>query len=310
MPKGISVHVGVNQPDPSFGVVTLQGCVNDANAMFQIAQDNGFEAKAPFLDTGATLESVEAAILDAANSLDAGDIFLFTFAGHGSIRPTTFSAAELDSQDETILLFDCILIDNYLRLNLWSQFKKDVRILGIADSCHSGTALLSKPPNPTKDHIPMPSVGNAIAAVSMTEASFPQRHCYVTDPPLVVQQIPVTLNRGFSAADRQRILNVNPEIHNEMQARLMPPGPLQADLLTLGACQDRELAGDGEDNGVFTRALLDVWDNGAFAGPDYNDFIRKIAEKVRLQTSSQQNPVLRPLIVNQDFVRQRPFTIE
>lgn len=318
MAKGISVHVGVNQAQPSFGVATLQGCVNDANAMFQIATDNGFEATPPFLNTEATLANVEAAILDAANRLDAGDIFLFTFAGHGSVTPTTFSSEELDSQDETILLHDCILIDNYLRRNLWSQFKQDVRILGIADSCHSGTVLTSIPPDDTPaDLIPMAVGGGGVAGVSVGKATVSRRDPGLTDPPLVVQRIPAIgkCDRAFSLADRERILEASPDIHKDMINRRKPLGPLNAKLLTLGACKDLELARDGADHGVFTRALLDVWNNGAFVpdpafGPDadYKNFISQIRKKV-LVTSPQQNPILRPLVIDQNFVKQRPFTI-
>jgi len=303
MAKGISVHVGVNNPKPSFGVNPLLGCVNDANTMFQIAKDNGFEAKPPFLNKEATLANVEAAILDAAGKLVAGDIFLFTFAGHGSTKPTTFSVAEPDSQDETILLFDCILIDNYLRRNLWSEFKKDVRILGIADSCHSGTALSEQPPPPTA---PIVSSGKPTAAVSVAQATLPRSYRTLTDPPLVIQRPPVICknDRAFSEADRRRILEVSPEIHNEMKAKLKPLLPLKATLLTLGACDDLELARDGADNGVFTGALKQVWSNGAFQG-NYEDFIGDIGEK----TSPEQHPILGPMVLNPNFVNQRPFMI-
>src|ERR1044071_2689629 len=57
MAKGISVHVGVNNPKPSFGVNPLLGCANDANTMFQIAKDNGFEAKPPFLTKKGRLQT-------------------------------------------------------------------------------------------------------------------------------------------------------------------------------------------------------------------------------------------------------------
>ena len=314
MAKGISIHIGINQANPSFEVATLQGCHGDAQAMFQIATDNGFEATPPFLDGMATRQNVEAAISEAAERLVAGDIFLFTFAGHGSINPTFSSPEELDSQDETILLHDCILIDNYLRLNLWSQFKAGVRILGIADSCHSGTALASAPGDidPASPSGPITLIGgagNVATAVSVAPAIHCREEPDPMDPPLVTQRIPQIgkYDRAFSLADKARILEVSPQIHNDMRASLKPAEPLRAKLLTLGACRDFELARDGETNGVFTKALIDVWDNGAFVG-NYDDFIRTIAQRVLL-TSPNQHSIRRPLVVDEDFISQRPFTI-
>lgn len=317
MGKGISVHVGVNQAQPSFGVHPLLGCHNDAQAMFQIATDRGFEATPPFLDEMATFANVKAAIIDAATRLEAGDIFLFTFAGHGSIRPTS-PALEIDSQDETILLHDCILIDNYLRLSLWPEFKEGVRILGIADSCHSGTVLASAPGDiePAPPSGPTTLIGGGggqvATAVAVAPAIHRQKELDPMDPPLVSQRIPEIgkHDRAFSEADRVRILAVSPQIHKDMQdeLELKPPAPLKAKLLTLGACRDFELARDGETNGVFTKALIDVWNNGEFEGENYTDFILEIAERVKL-ASPNQHPIRRPIDADEEFVNQRPFTI-
>ena len=313
MAKGISVHVGINQPDPSFDVNPLFGCENDAVEMSKIAAANGFEVIPPLLGDQAKFENVEAAILDAASRLVTGDIFLFTFAGHGDVSSTTFSPEEQDSQDEAILLYDCILIDNYLRRKLWSEFKKDVRILGIADSCHSGTVLTSIPPDDAADPIPMLTGSGAVAAVSVAQATVPRRDPALTDPPLVAQRVPAIgkCDRAYSEADRERILEkMNPELLEKLKGKPEPTPPLEAILLTLAACSDFQLARDGAEHGVFTQALIDVWDNGGFNGPDanYRNFIKQIRDKV-VPISPQQIPILRPISVDPNFVKQRPFTI-
>src|SRR5205814_2346373 len=77
----------------------------------------------------------------AAGQLTDGDIFLFTFAGHGTQRGAE-DPAETDFQDETLVLFDHILIDNVLRRELWPRFAPGVRVVMVSDSCHSGTVFM------------------------------------------------------------------------------------------------------------------------------------------------------------------------
>lgn len=57
------------------------------------------------------------------------------------------------------------------------------------------------------------------------------------------------------------------------------PPPLcnvPARILHLGACQDSQTAGDTEQNGVFTDALLHTWSGGAFTG-NWQQFRTRIA---------------------------------
>ena len=143
MAKGISLHVGIDEASHAFpNAPVLKGCKNDARAMRDIAALRGFSQSELLLDGKAKYDSVKNAISAAAAALVAGDIFLFTFAGHGSGVPD-IDRDEPDGQDETILLFDYMLIDDVLGRELWPLFKRDVRILVVSDSCHSGTFLVA-----------------------------------------------------------------------------------------------------------------------------------------------------------------------
>ncbi|HXQ71453.1 MAG TPA: caspase family protein [Pyrinomonadaceae bacterium] len=308
MPRGISVHVGVNNPDPVFGVTPLQGCVSDATSMRDIAVSRGFEAKI-FLDGNATFENVFEAILDATEQLTADDIFLFTFAGHGSFQSTIPSDEEADGQDETILLRDCVLIDNFLRRNLWSQFAEGVRILGVADSCHSGSVLSASHVGPSPG---IPSANAPSPALIMDGGGGPE--LATTFGTVVVEAAPPrpvspssTLVRAFTDADRGRIERLNPELHARLRSELLSgeDANVRASLLTLSACRDNQDALDGPEHGAFTQALLDVWNGGTFTG-NYDDFIAGISGRF---TPAQQSPNRRPELVDNAFLQQHPFTI-
>ncbi len=156
--KGVSLHIGVNAldpagypcdpPHPDFPngwTGELASCEADAIAMQALADSLGY--KSTLLKTKeATSATVSAAIQDAADNLESGDIFMITYAGHGGqVIDVTKDERELDRRDildETWCLYDRQFIDDELYV-LWSKFKAGVRILVILDCCHSGTAVRS-----------------------------------------------------------------------------------------------------------------------------------------------------------------------
>lgn len=151
MPVGRSLHVGINEPSPAFpSGGRLRGAENDAAAMRDLASSRNFEAELipPSL---ANYSTVITKLLGAAQASNPGDIFLFTFAGHGT-GELDDGNDEKDRQDEALVLTDTLLFDDDLRLKVWPAFKKGVRVLMIADSCHSGSVAAltveSKPKAP------------------------------------------------------------------------------------------------------------------------------------------------------------------
>ena len=143
--NNISLHVGVNRLDPNHYQGwngALSGCESDAQRMAEVARLGGFQAKV-LLTADATAEATLGEIYAAAQLLQAGDTFLLTCACHGSqivdeSDPRT--SEEDDGLDETWLLYNRMVTDDELYAAL-GQFRHDVKIFLIFDSCHSGTVV-------------------------------------------------------------------------------------------------------------------------------------------------------------------------
>lgn len=326
--KGISLHVGVNQVDPAlFDAPLLRGCENDAVEMFKLAEARGFTASEPILGQDATFERVQTAITDAAQELKQGDVFLFTFAGHGS-RRTDVDGDEADFQDETILLFDRILIDDFLRRALWSRFRSGVRIIGVADSCHGGSALLSSPNFATPAITTLPphtEIGDP--ALPDFEFSASQARAVVvpgkkglngagsSKHPLGSYNLPgmkpasIPVMREISPVASQAHLNRFTDIYEKLKSTIPDDADatLKADLLTLAACKDNEKTPDDFPNGAFTRALLDAL-NSSSPPASYDNLITDIKGIFDL-AGRHQTPVMKVAGPGENFSAQRPFSI-
>lgn len=255
MARGISVHIGVNVVDHDHYVdmIDLDFCEADAEAMAQLASGQKFETTL-LLGSEATRANVTSAILDAADTLEAGDIFLISYAGHGCFIPDKnkderkVKGHRLDRRDETWCLYDAQHVDDE-RAVLWSKFRKGVRICVLSDSCHSGTTARSG----DKDQ---------------KSANFKTR-----------------------AATREAALATY-EKHKEFYDALQQePPPRKADLLLISGCQDHEESGEDPDlgHGNFTYALTAIYEDGAFEG-SYED----LYQAVKMEMPDYQNPNLFP----------------
>jgi hypothetical protein len=79
---------------------------------------------------------------------------------------------------------------------------------------------------------------------------------------------------------------------------------IPAAVMIISGCAESQLAVDGSPNGLFTAALLRVWDKGGFKG-DYRAFVREITARM----PPTQSPVLTQRGSGKPFVRQRPFSL-
>jgi hypothetical protein len=254
MPKGISIHIGLNKVDPNYYEGwdgQLEACVNDAQAMQSIASSCGYNPTL-LLDEQATRLEVTKAINKAAQELASGDILLLTYAGHGSQVPDV-NGDEVDGYDETWVLHDGLLPDDTMYSAL-SQFSSGVRIVVFSDSCHSGSVLrmiydelLSAKDSPIAEQLPYRR-GKAPPKVRRMPNDIRDR---------VYQHYWEQIDTSQWAAGRGDRANI------------------VASAILISACQDNQLASDGDENGLFTGTLLDVWDDGQFTG-SYYAFWKKI----------------------------------
>jgi hypothetical protein len=342
MARGVSLHVGINSVSvEAFGAQNLVGCENDAVAMSKIALSRGFKPEDVTLLLGqeATFERVTSAIEEAAEGparLVSGDIFLFTFAGHGSRIPNTELAESLtdepDGMDESLVLFDRLLLDDYLRRVLWPKFNEGVRIVGVSDSCHSATVLfaLSDVNINISEHISLivsdasTAITNSISArkvkrMSRANVCSPPKNARRAAPAkasdeeeVVAEGLP---DRAISRATREAHDEQFKPFYEELKKKIpsLATAPaVGANLLLMAACEDGKktkdgvLHTDGLLHGAFTRELLAVWKNGAFAGT-YVTFMNAIIARITAQFP-EQLPIL-TLEGPPAFSSQQPFSI-
>lgn len=284
MPRGISVHVGLNRFDPAHydgWDGALIACEFDVDAMKAIAESRGFEA-ATLLTDAATAAAVTAEIERAARELAAGDFFFLTYSGHGGQVPDAHQDGdEPDRSDETWLLYDRQLVDDELYA-LWGKFQPGVRIFVLSDSCHSGTVTKA-----ITDDVP-----NVVATRASAEAQSPRFRAMPRD-------VMVATYRN------------NRETYDEIQASTLgsessPDGGVGATVLLISGCQDDQLSLDGFANGFFTENFLAVWNDGAWVGgyPLFHEAIRS-----RMPETQQPNYMR---VGSQDdvFEQQNPLALE
>jgi metacaspase-1 len=282
MATGISIHIGLNQVDPSHypSIQSLRGCVNDARAMEALARAQGFESTI-LLNEQATAAAVTAHLEAAANRLGNGDILLLTYSGHGAFVVDS-NQDENDSRDETWCLFDREMPDDELYA-LWARFSLGTRIVVISDSCLSGSV------------IKFFREQNALKQALLKESS------------LAGEIVLPESIRAVSTAEAREIFQHNAQVYLDLQERFSDGRTVEvlASVLLISACQEWEVSRDGDPNGLFTKALLRVWNGGKFSG-SYLDLHAQIHDLTRLVQRPNYLKVGEP---NPAFDTQRAFTI-
>jgi metacaspase-1 len=270
MAEGIALHLGVDRIDPSHYAGFdggLASCEHDAADLETIARAQGYSTST-LLAEAATTAAVGEAARDAAASLGDGDIFLLTFSGFGGEVPD--QNTDQRSRERTWALHDRQLPEDEL-VSLLTSFRPNVRLLIIDDSSASGTVRRDVPSSldlTSDEHVPrMRGIPSHVAS------EIYRRHSDVYDE----------IQRSCTTADEAAIA---------------------AAVMIMSGCTLNQVAMERGRNGVFTEALLQVWDNGGFTG-DYRQFETDVADRM----PPWQSPLLTQRGSGTPYVRQRPFSI-
>lgn len=131
--------IGINYINTPYA---LSGCIDDANRMKDLLTQHNFNSIQMLTDL-TSLKPTKQNILDNLKNMivnsQAGDILFFYFSGHGSYTYDR-NGDETDRRDEMIISSDLQgVIDDEIKSVISTNLKSDVTLVGLFDSCHSGT---------------------------------------------------------------------------------------------------------------------------------------------------------------------------
>ncbi|WP_420126199.1 caspase family protein [Longimicrobium sp.] len=136
MPRALSIHIGVNEPQTRYPGQPLRHSEATAWRMADLASRAGYNSLRVLRGAEATRQAVDDALAGAAQTAAAGDIVFISFSGHGS-RENDLDRDDRTGFDEAWCLYDDILLDDKLA-GFWRLFASGVRILVVVESCFSG----------------------------------------------------------------------------------------------------------------------------------------------------------------------------
>lgn len=224
--KTYALHIGLNGVDPDCYANNWEGTLNcceaDAKVMQDITKKLNYKSSKVLLTKAATRNAffIESSAIQA--QLQAEDLFVLTFSGHGGQVLDT-NGDEKDGWDETWCFYDGQLLDD--QVHDWLKtFKEGIRIFIITDSCHSGTMLKED------------------------EAS---------------------VRKWGRRKPRIKLEGV------------------KATVCLFSSSQEEQFSREKGKHGLFTQALLDVWDEAYYEG-NYAKFYQKIV--ARIPRHKEQTP--------------------
>lgn len=271
MSNGISLHIGLNKVNAAHynQLKNLVAAVNDAKFMHHYASNvMKYGQSDLLLDEDATTDRALAHLSDYARQLRAGDVLFLSYSGHGGQTQDLNSLQPGDELfDQTWCLYDRQLIDDELAL-AFSQFEEGVRILVVADSCHSGTV--------TKE---LPEGDDTLAALN---SAFEQQF----------YEIIAKNNMRTKSLNKQELSEIfvkNKDQYREIYARTRakgqrPASRVRAAVKLLAACQDSQVALDGLQHGLFTAHLRSLLEEGNGHGMNIGELARNLRAAVPYQT--------------------------
>lgn len=121
-------------------------CTQDGDNMKQLASQCGVNDVVSLYNNEANTPNVSQTIQQVGSRCQPGDYFIFYYSGHGTSVPDT-SGDEDDQKDEAFcfvtadgqLDFGAFMTDDDFADVVTSSVDEDVKIIVLADCCHSGT---------------------------------------------------------------------------------------------------------------------------------------------------------------------------
>lgn len=271
MSRAVSIHIGVNQPRGRHVGRPLQYAEGSAWRMAELASQAGFGSILVLRGREATARALHEALAGAAQALSGGDLLLLSFSGHGS-RVRDRNRDEGFGWDETWCLADEEVLDDKLA-GYWRLFDAGVRIVVVSESCYGGGV------GRDDDDVPPAS------------------------PP--VHRPPVMRDGGRGGWGGARGFRADPEVEAAAPCIAVPPADdlgIAASLLLISASGEDQAARDG----LFTRYLLDVWNDGTFRG-SYCDLYRRVRKHVLAEACGQEPQILMLGAPDLAFPMERAF---
>lgn len=162
----------------------------------------------------ATTHGVKDSILQTADALESGDIFFMYYLGHGGSTNDKSADEAGDGKDETLCLYDAQLLDDELYV-LWPHFAAGVRILVVANCCHSGSMTR----NAVDDDLVVRAIDERSANLLMR--ADPERYSRVRSGLETGGEISATVKLISGCQDHQQSFEAKSLGHGQMTSALL-----------------------------------------------------------------------------------------
>ena len=273
--RGLVIGIDDYAPHPP-GPGKLKGAVNDAEDIREALTGIGVEDLTVLLDGDATRERIVTEWRGLLERAAPGDTLVLTYAGHGSQEePERVPGTERDGKDEVLILggFRSTgygtrerIIDDELNQWFLDAGRKALKVVFVADACHSGT--LTRPLDP-----------RAADALTYRYTWYPP----ITDDMLALDLPEEAADTGEAGEDELAHVSF---LAASQEDELVPEIPVRDET---GASRMR-----GALSYMFARALrgeADVDGDGALRRDELWSFVRR---NVRMMGEGRQTPNLLP----------------
>lgn len=233
----------------------------------------------------ATRDAVTARLEGLARELQEGDLLVWYFAGHGARVPNAVGDGEPFTQ--VLCMTDGFLHGRELDV-AWTKFREGVRIVVVADACHSGTVANHMLATLVSDRVR----GDAAAVPGADTVDAPEET--PGERPQHEWQVRAIPDRVAAAAYEAHQSDVDEWAETAARERRRTATPMPQGVISFSACRNDEVAYTTRTGqGLFTKALLTAWSREQAARDSYSGLLTKTNELTQhAGTPTSQTPQL------------------